>query len=114
MKENQNLRESEMREKDLSPYLIKEDLKEVLKEVLRELVNDFLGGIEKPRKEEEEDTLLTTRQVMEILGRSRPTLWRWKNEGYLVPAENCTKLRYSYKDVKKVLKCVTGKELDKK
>lgn len=37
------------------------------------------------KKEEKIDTLMTQTQVAEYLGVSKPTLWRWKKEKYLVP-----------------------------
>ncbi len=109
MKTNENLRESEMNEKDFSLYLMK---KEDLKEVFCELIKGLLDGVEKPRKEEE-DTFLSTYQAMQMLGRSRPTLWRWEKDGYLVPVRQSGKPRYSLKDINKVLKSVSGKENDK-
>ncbi len=99
MESIKNPLESKMSEKCFSLYLMsKDDLHEVFSELMKEL-SDKAENLK-----EEKGTLLTTEQTMKMLGCSRPTLWRWKKEGYLVPIKVGGKPLYQLEDINKVLK----------
>ena len=49
------------------------------------------------------ETYPSREKVMEILGVSSATLWRWQKLGYLVPLNVGGKRRYRMSDVKRIL-----------
>lgn len=51
----------------------------------------------------DEETFLTANQVCELLHVDRSTLWRWKKEGYLIPANVGSRMRYGMREIKKVM-----------
>lgn len=53
-----------------------------LKEFALGIINEYKQTAEKANKE---DKRLTAAEAAKYLGKSVPTLWRWKKEGYLVP-----------------------------
>lgn len=53
-----------------------------LKEFAINVIDEYQLAAEKASKE---DRRLTTAEAAKFLGKSIPTLWRWKKEGYLVP-----------------------------
>ena len=53
-----------------------------LKEFAINVIDEYQQAAE---KESKEDKRLTTAEAAKYLGKSTPTLWRWKKEGYLVP-----------------------------
>lgn len=66
-------------------YVTPTDLKEFALAVVEELrATEPRQG----RVEEETDELLTQTQAAEYLGVSKPTLWRWNKEKYLVPTSH--------------------------
>lgn len=63
-------------------YVTPTDLKEFALAVVEEL---RATKAQQEHIEEETDELLTQTQAAEYLGVSKPTLWRWQKEKYLVP-----------------------------
>ena len=53
-----------------------------LKEFAFSVIDEYKQTTEVASKE---DKRLTTAEAAKYLGKSIPTLWRWKKEGYLVP-----------------------------
>lgn len=53
-----------------------------LKEFALGIISEYKQTAEKANKE---DKRLTTAEAAKYLGKSVPTLWRWKKEGYLMP-----------------------------
>lgn len=53
-----------------------------LKEFALNVISEYQQAAEAASKE---DKRFTTAEAAKFLGKSIPTLWRWKKEGYLVP-----------------------------
>lgn len=70
-----------------------------LERILRNLVNDLISEREEVKKE----TYISANQVSNLLGVSKPTLWRWEKENYLVPVRVGNKLRYKESEVKQLM-----------
>ena len=76
---------------------------EDLVEANRSLITEFLQQeAEEREKYAKEEIYLTREKVMEILGVSPTTLWRWEKAGYLVPFSIGTKRRYRKSEVDKI------------
>ena len=76
---------------------------EDLVEANRSLITEFLQQeAEEREKYAKEEIYLTREKVMEILGVSPTTLWRWEKTGYLVPFSIGTKRRYRKSEVDKI------------
>lgn len=71
----------------------------------KEVIADTKKELEEVVISEKAETYPSPKQVCEILDVSKPTLWRWKNQGYLVPIEVGGKRRYRMSDVKKIVNC---------
>lgn len=52
------------------------------------------------------ETYLTTEKVLEMLGVSQTTLWRWAKQGYLVPIMYGGKKRYRKSEVVRIVEGV--------
>lgn len=68
------------------------------------LLSEFAA--QEARKKEMEDAdevYLTTGQVCEMLNVDRSTLWRWRRDGYLVPATIGGRPRYSKSAINKMM-----------
>ena len=77
---------------------------EDLMEANRSLIAEFLQKEADVReKQSREEIYLSRDQVMQMLGISPTTLWRWKIEGYLVPIELGSRRLYRKSDVDKKL-----------
>lgn len=50
-------------------------------------------------KKEPEEKYLTADETAELLGVNKPTLWRWRKEGLLIPFHVGRKIRYNKSDV---------------
>jgi len=77
---------------------------------LEELIEMVQYCILKTRKELEQlvtdantETYPSSDKVAEILDVSKPTLWRWRKQNYLVPISIGGKIRYKMSDVKRLL-----------
>ena len=53
--------------------------------------------------EQPEEELLTQWEVMDKLGVSRSTLWRWAQDGYLTPLKVGVQVRYRLSDINAIL-----------
>lgn len=62
------------------------------------VVRSTLEKVEQERKE----TFMTPTQVGKYLGVSATTLWRWKQENYLVPHKMGSKTMYCQSDVERI------------
>lgn len=72
----------------------------------RSMTDELLAAINNAKTAAKEpiDDLLTREEVMEILGISPATLWRWKKSGYLVPVKIGSLDRYHRSALDKVLR----------
>ena len=68
----------------------------------RELSQCILAGNDSKAKQED-DTLLTKKEVMERLGVSSTTLWNWENDKYLLPVKVGRKVFYRLSDINQLL-----------
>ena len=67
------------------------------------LIAETKRELEQTIADQKAETYLSREKVMEILGVSSATLWRWQKLGYLVPLNVGGKRRYRMSDVKRVL-----------
>ena len=67
---------------------------------IKSVVSEVIGNHEK--KEEKEETYLTTKKVCELLGITHSTAWRWQKD-YLKPVRIGKKVRYKQSDVERIL-----------
>ena len=85
------------------------DIKDLAREVARTVLAEL-----KPFIDEDSDSnqipnkdFLTANEVCEIIGVSKPTLWRWEKAGYLVPilvgAGKCKVRKFRKIDIKRIL-----------
>jgi len=68
----------------------------------RELSQCILAGNDSKAKQED-DAVLTKKEVMEKLGVSSTTLWNWENDRYLLPVKIGRKIFYRLSDINKLL-----------
>ena len=71
-----------------------------LKEFALTVVAEAIAAKEAEKKEEK---YLTPDDVVDMLGVSKNTLWRWEKESYLIPIKVGRKSRYKLSDVKSLL-----------
>lgn len=98
-----NLIELGERYPDLQIVIRLGDLIEAIKVVHNEVVENYEKRIAQEHKAEQEASV-SSKQAMEMLGVTKPTLWRWKNEGYLVPFKIGAKNRYRMSDIERIKK----------
>ena len=67
------------------------------------LIQNVKSELEQTIAEQKAETYPSRDKVMEILGVSSATLWRWQKTGYLVPLNVGGKRRYRMSDVRKLL-----------
>lgn len=67
------------------------------------LIAETKRELEQTIADQKAETYPSREKVMEILGVSSATLWRWQKLGYLVPLNVGGKRRYRMSDVKRVL-----------
>lgn len=79
----------------------REDLEAVISSIVDERIAKFFDT---KRKEAEGDTLITPKEVCQLLGVNLTTLWRWNNEGYLTKVYIGNKPRYRQSDIDRILK----------
>ena len=77
--------------------------KDDLREILNEIIDERLALFEKQNEEKRNEELVTYDRVMELLGVSKTTIWRWKQRGYLVPVRIGGNDRYRMSDIKKIM-----------
>ena len=77
--------------------------KDDLREILNEIIDERIALFEKRNEEKRNEELVTYERVMEILGVSKSTIWRWKQRGYLVPIRIGGNDRYRMSDIKKIM-----------
>jgi len=99
MLQNFNLLEVAKQFPDMSITIKLEDLMEANRSLITEFLQQEAEEREKYAKEE---NYITREKVMEILGVSPTTLWRWEKTGYLVPFSIGTKRRYRKSEVDKI------------
>ena len=68
------------------------------------LIAETKREFEKQTKEKNTETYPDRAEVMEILGVSYATLWRYEKMGLLKPLDSCGKRRYRMSDVKRFMK----------
>jgi len=74
-----------------------------LVEANRLLIAETKRELEQLVTDQKAETYPSREKVMEILGVSEATLWRWAKNGYLVPLNVGGKRRYRMSDVKRIL-----------
>jgi len=67
------------------------------------LVAETRRELEQLITDQKSETYPSRDKVMEILGVSSATLWRWQKSGYLIPLNVGGKRRYRMSDVRKLL-----------
>ena len=67
------------------------------------LIADTKRELEQIITDQNTETYPSRDKVMELLGVSEATLWRWAKNGYLVPLNVGGKRRYRMSDVKRIL-----------
>lgn len=67
------------------------------------LIANVKNELEQTIADQKAETYPSRDKVMEILGVSSATLWRWQKLGYLVPLNVGGKRRYRMSDVKRIL-----------
>ena len=77
--------------------------KDDLREIINEIIDERIALFEKRNEEKQNEELVTTEKLMELLGVSKTTVWRWKQRGYLVPVRIGGNDRYRMKDIKKIM-----------
>jgi predicted DNA-binding transcriptional regulator AlpA len=77
--------------------------KDDLREILNEIIDERIALFEKRNEEKRNEELVTYDRVMELLGVSKATIWRWKKRGYLVPIRIGGNDRYRMSDIKKIM-----------
>ena len=70
---------------------------EDLKNFMSELIDDSL------KQKEKEKELLSQNDVCQLFNITKPTLWRWKKEGILVPRQIGRQIFYNRNDINKIL-----------
>lgn len=75
-----------------------------LVEGLNILIGNVKSELEQTISDQQAETYPSRDKVMEILGVSSATLWRWHKSGYLVPLNVGGKRRYRMSDIQKLLK----------
>jgi len=74
-----------------------------LVEANRLLIAETKRELEQLVTDQKAETYPSRDKVMEMLGVSEATLWRWAKNGYLVPLNVGGKRRYRMSDVKRIL-----------
>lgn len=69
----------------------------------KKLIEDVCSSMEKQIKDEDEEKLLSSDKVCEILNVSKPTLWRWEKIEYLIPVRVGGKVFYKSSDIKQII-----------
>ena len=77
--------------------------KDDLREIINEIIDERIALFEKRNEEKQNEELVTSEKLMELLGVSKTTVWRWKQRGYLVPVRIGGNDRYRMKDIKKIM-----------
>lgn len=77
--------------------------KDDLREIIHEIMDERIALFEKRNEEKQNEELVTTEKLMELLGVSKTTVWRWKQRGYLVPVRIGGNDRYRMRDIKKIM-----------
>ena len=75
-----------------------------LVEGLNILIGNVKSELEQTISDQQAETYLSRDKVMETLGISSATLWRWQKIGYLIPLPVGGKRRYRMSDIQKLLK----------
>lgn len=71
-----------------------------LRSIIEGIISDTIVKYDENNKKEK---YLTTDEVMEILKVTRPTLWRWAKDHYLVPIKVGKRTLYRESDVSKLI-----------
>lgn len=74
------------------------ELQELARILIDKVRDEFIS--EEDRKNQ--NTFITSGAAGKILGKTRSTLWRWEQTGYLVPVRIGKTLKYRLSDVLKV------------
>lgn len=77
--------------------------KDDLREIINEIIDERIALFEKRNEEKQNEELVTSEKLMELLGVSKTTVWRWKQRGYLVPVRIGGNDRYRMRDIKKIM-----------
>ena len=67
------------------------------------LIGNVKSELEQTISDQQAETYLSRDKVMETLGISSATLWRWRKIGYLIPLPVGGKRRYRMSDVNRIL-----------
>lgn len=74
-----------------------------LKDFAAQLIAETKEKLEKEIADNNAEAYLTGENVMDMLGISKTTLWRWKQRGYLVPLRLGGNDRYKKSDIDRLL-----------
>ena len=77
--------------------------KDDLRKIINEIIDERIALYEKQNEEKRNEELVPYERVMELLGVSKSTIWRWKQRGYLVPVRIGGNDRYRMSDIKKTM-----------
>ena len=80
-----------------------------LVEAIDYCINKTRRDLEQLITDANSETYPSPDQVSKMLDVTKPTLWRWSKQNYLVPIEIGGRRRYKMSDVRKILKPVTKK-----
>lgn len=72
-----------------------------LRTIIEDIVTDTILKYDESQKEEK---YLTTDEVMDMLKVTRPTLWRWARDKYLVPTKVGKRTLYKASEVEILMK----------
>lgn len=76
----------------------------LFKPVFKETIKECLNEKESEEATENDDGLLTVKEVCDRLGVDRSTLWRWNKERYLCAVKLGRKTVYKVADVQRIIK----------
>lgn len=74
-----------------------------LRDFAAQLIAETKAELEQSISDSKAETYLSGEKVMETMGISKTTLWRWKQRGYLVPVRIGGNDRYRMSDIKKIM-----------
>lgn len=71
--------------------------------MIAETVKQVMQEAKAEAKAEKEMATMTREEVAKLFNVTKPTLWRWKKTGYLVPKEVGSRCLYLKSDVERML-----------
>lgn len=81
-------------------YILSED---ALRKIVREMCAEERQRVERAVAEHREQPTISRREAARMLNVTTSTLWRWANDGYLVPVKIGSKVLYRATDIDRML-----------